>query len=177
MTQDQTRALVERLRQHQDWMREPDFEDDFSLDKVVEWLNRRPTAAFLETANFIERQSRIIAVHEQQVKDGAELIERIQRALMFWMPSIDMRLDPATRDLAAQDAHLLAGYTGTTDEPCWGDGILERTLAAESSLNAAVEAEREACARIAETLAMGMFNHPEAIASAIRSRAAGGNEN
>lgn len=27
-----------------EWMREPDFAEEFSLDKVVEWINRRPIA-------------------------------------------------------------------------------------------------------------------------------------
>lgn len=62
-------------------------------------------------------------------------IERLQRALFFWMPGVDERLDPATRELAADDAGLLAGYSDTSDKPCWGDGMIDRALAAETELS------------------------------------------
>lgn len=58
-------------------------------------------------------------------------VENLQRALLFWMPGVDLRLDEATRELAAKDAALLAGYTGPTDGPCWGDGMLDRAISAE----------------------------------------------
>jgi hypothetical protein len=62
-------------------------------------------------------------------------IARLQCALSFWMPGVDLRLDDATRELAASDAELLSGYSGPIDPACWGDGILERAITAESRIS------------------------------------------
>jgi Lar family restriction alleviation protein len=37
-------GLVERLEQAQEWMRRPDWEDDFSLEDIAAWMNDRPTS-------------------------------------------------------------------------------------------------------------------------------------
>ena len=98
-----------------------------------------------EAAAEIERRDRLISAHQQQIIDGSAMlaakdaeierlrreVENLQRALLFWMPGVDLRLDEATRELAAKDAALLAGYTGPTDGPCWGDGMLDRAISAE----------------------------------------------
>ena len=144
MIQDQTRALVERLR---------------APTQLGQYK-----ALKLEAADHIDRQSRII------VEKDAE-IERLRRALFFWMPGADLRLDGATFERVGEDAGLLAGYSGALDEPCWGDSILARALAAESSRDAAVKDAYEDAARIALETPMGMENHPQKIAAAIRSRA------
>lgn len=80
-------------------------------------------------------------------------IERLQCVLSFWMPGVDLRLDDATRELAAHDAEMLAGYAGQIDRKCWGDEILERALTAESrisDLERQLAEETERCARVAE---------------------------
>lgn len=70
-----------------------------------------------------------------EIERQADWIRRLQTALMFWMPGVDIRLDDATRELAADDAKLLAGHSGPLDCSCWGDEILARALAAESELS------------------------------------------
>lgn len=91
-------------------------------DATARWNTRTPDP---ESAAEIERLRREV--------------EDLQRALLFWMPGVDLRLDEATRECAAQDAALLVGYSGTTDGPCWGDGMLDRALTAESAVAAAME--------------------------------------
>lgn len=49
------------------------------------------------------------------------------------------------------------------------DDGLPTTLARHRLSSGDAAAVREACAKVAETLPMGMFNHPEAIAAAIRA--------
>lgn len=70
-----------------------------------------------------------------EIERQADWIRCLQAALMFWMPGVDMRLDDATRELAADDAKLLSGYSGPLDCSCWGDEILARAISAESELS------------------------------------------
>lgn len=85
-----------------------------------------------------EAAAEILALRERE--------SRLQAALLFWMPGVDMRLDEPTRELAAKDAGLLAGNSDPLNGPCWGDAILERALAAE----ARADAMQERCAKVAE---------------------------
>jgi hypothetical protein len=86
---------------------------------------------------------------DAEIAHQAGWIQRLQMALLFWMPGVDLRLDDATRELAADDAMLLAGYSGPLDIERWGDGILERAIAAESritDLERQLAEETERCA-------------------------------
>ena len=35
--------MIAKLEQLQEWLREPDHSDEFSLEDVIAWINRRPT--------------------------------------------------------------------------------------------------------------------------------------
>lgn len=99
--------------------------------------------------------------------DAAESsLSRTQAALLFWMPGVDSRLGEVTRERAAQDATLLAGYTGPVDGPCWGNETLD-------SLSRIKSETVEACAKVAENYRpFGKMQHHgtrRGIASAIRS--------
>lgn len=107
-------------------------------------------------------------------------VEGLQRALILWMPSVDLRLDEPTRELSAQDAGLLVGYSGPTDGPCWGDAMLDRALTAESAVAAAWEeaakiVEREGLidSKPADEYERGFHDLAMIAASAIRAASGG----
>lgn len=97
----------------------------------------------------------VLSAHGLQIVPAAEIerlrreVENLQRALLFWMPGADLRLDGATFERVEEDAGLLAGYTGGFDGTCWGDEMLDRALTAES----AVAGAWEEAAKIAEDFA------------------------
>jgi hypothetical protein len=92
-----------------------------------------------EISNLIEQQAKALSEAEAERDRQTGFVQRLQTALAFWMPGVDLRLDEATRELAADDACLLAGGIGARDIPCWGEGMLERALAAEASLAEAMK--------------------------------------
>jgi hypothetical protein len=94
----------------------------------------------LESADLIESLSKALSEAEAERDYQTGFVQKLQTALAFWMPGVDLRLDEATRELAADDAYLLAGSIGERDLPCWGEGILDRALAAESRLAEATTA-------------------------------------
>lgn len=67
-----------------------------------------------------------------------EEIERLQRALWYWMPAIAGDGTPEG-ERAAEDGALLIGAGVDGDAPCWGDDILQAL--------ADVEGERDAAQR------------------------------
>jgi hypothetical protein len=104
----------------------------------------RTRATMLSAANLIEQQAKALSEAEVERDRQNGFVQRLQTALAFWMPGVDLRLDEATRELAADDACLLAGGIGARDIPCWGEGMLERALAAESRAEKAESALAEA---------------------------------
>lgn len=67
-----------------------------------------------------------------------EEIERLQRALWYWMPAIAGDGTPEG-ERAAEDGALLIGAGVDGNAPCWGDDILQAL--------ADVEGERDAAQR------------------------------
>lgn len=61
-------------------------------------------------------------------------IERLQRALAYWMPGADLRLDGPTGERVENDANLLAGSSGPLDQACWGDEMIDRAERAEAEI-------------------------------------------
>lgn len=82
--------------------------------KVVARWNTRPAATIIS---------------ELQAENG-----RLQRALMFWMPGVDLRLDEVTREQCANDAGLLAGYSGPLAGRRWGNEIIDTVAGLQAML-------------------------------------------
>ena len=88
-----------------------------SVNSIVERL--QTMAACLPEQRSIFTEAATI-ISELQAEN-----ERLQRALMFWMPGVDLRLDEATREQCANDAGLLAGYSGPLAGRRWGNEIID----------------------------------------------------
>jgi hypothetical protein len=71
------------------------------LDRADHYLPDWADAAMREAAAEIERQARIIAAHQQQVKDGAALIEE-------WK-SRALKIEAETREACAKIAETAVG--------------------------------------------------------------------
>ena len=109
------------------------------MTEIVERLERQAVNVendgHVSAARVMREAATALTEARAEIERQADWIRRLQTALMFWMPGVDIRLDDATRELAADDAKLLAGHSGPLDCSCWGDEILARALAAESELS------------------------------------------
>ncbi len=109
------------------------------MTEIVERLERQAVNVendgHVSAARAMREAATALTEARAEIERQADWIRRLQTALMFWMPGVDIRLDDATRELAADDAKLLAGHSGPLDCSCWGDEILARALAAESELS------------------------------------------
>lgn len=70
-------------------------------------------------------------------------VQRLQCALMFWMPSVTEAIEKETDNRCGDDAQLLAGYDGEFPSECWGDKTLERAETAERERDQAREALKQ----------------------------------
>jgi len=102
------------------------------LVNLASLIERRQVNEPRRAAIVVRKAATAIEEARAEIERQADWIRCLQAALMFWMPGVDMRLDDATRELAADDAKLLSGYSGPLDCSCWGDEILARAIAAES---------------------------------------------
>jgi hypothetical protein len=125
-----------------------------TMTEIVERLERQ--AVNVENDGHVSA-ARAMREAATALTEARAEIERLQRALFFWMPCVDERLDPATRELAADDAGLLAGYSDTSDKPCWGDGMIDRAIAAESELSTLRARVREVVGPFAEVAGSEAF--------------------
>lgn len=90
-----------------------------------------------QAADFIERQARIIPELKQQVQDGAAVIAEK-----------DAEIERLRSLYALQNELLASQAQQITDCRTINDAFSSRALAAESERDAAVKAEREACAEV-----------------------------
>ena len=65
----------------------------------------------------------------------AVLVQKLQRALMCWMPGVSEATETETNGRCGDDAQLLAGYEGEFPSECWGD----KAVAKADSLQARVK--------------------------------------
>ncbi|AZO48086.1 hypothetical protein [Mesorhizobium sp. M4B.F.Ca.ET.058.02.1.1] len=83
----ETADLIERL---QDWMREPDFSDEFSVEDITDWINRRPTHIAPKLA------ARLTAMQAE--------VEACQRKSEAYLKSGNLAIDDVARLQAELDA-------------------------------------------------------------------------
>lgn len=92
-----------------------------------------------DAADEITRLRTALSETEQRAKDAESKLneetshrQKLQAALMFWMPSVTEEIERSTNGRCGDDAGLLAGYDGPIDESSWGDEILARAQRARS---------------------------------------------
>ncbi|TIW21156.1 MAG: hypothetical protein E5V63_30000 [Mesorhizobium sp.] len=79
--QGEVERLIEQL---QDWMREPDFSDEFSVEDITDWINRRPThIAPKLAARLTAMQAELAemkASRDRSLEKAIELAKKLDRA-------------------------------------------------------------------------------------------------
>lgn len=124
-------------------------------------------------ADEITRLRTALSEAEQRAKDGEGNLneeishrQKLQAALMFWMPSVTEEIERSTNGRCGDDACLLAGYDGPIDASCWGDEIHSRAQRARR------EALEEAEAIVAKALSEGSEIPPKAVKHIVGIRSA-----
>jgi hypothetical protein len=115
----------------------------------------RSDAVLRKAADLLESQAK--ALREAEAR-----IQRLQCALMYWLPGVGEPIISETNDRVGEDALLLFGYTGPIPDDCWGDQIYDRALAAEARLKEAgkvIEPFARAGHRIPDELPDNLWTH------------------
>lgn len=126
-----------------------------SVNSIVERL-RDPRYCGQEAMR--QEAATIISDLQAEAKLSDERIQRLQAAVAFWMPGVSALVETETNGYAGDSACLLYGFNGEVPSDSWGDKMLARALAAESSLSRIKEETIEECAKVADDRADGWFS-------------------
>lgn len=76
-----------------------------------------------------------------ELREERALVQKLQRALTFWMPGVSEAIEIELDGRAGDDAYLLAGYEGEFPAKSWGDQMVD-----------ALESERSRSDRLEKAL-------------------------
>lgn len=142
---------IERLRSQaeaaQDWMREPDFTADFGTQKIVKWLNSRPTHVIPALLSHIDALEARVARDKVPMdfgtaNDGPKAIELSPptslRRLGTRAEAAERALEEAVKVLRAIDGHVSHGRMGD-----WSIALNEIRKLARATISKSTEGKSE----------------------------------